>query len=88
MKIQKITYSSHFAKAFRGLPEKIKKQAIQREKIFREDCFDSRLKTHKLKGNLGDYWSFSINYSYRMLLEFGGDGEAGFIDVGTHSIYM
>ena len=87
MKVNKITYSSHFAKAFKSLPEKIKELAIQKEKIFRADCFDSRLKTHKLKGKLKPYWSFSINYSYRILFEFQTDGEVSFIDVGTHSIY-
>jgi mRNA-degrading endonuclease YafQ of YafQ-DinJ toxin-antitoxin module len=87
MKIKKITYSSHFAKAFQALSEKTKTQAIQREKIFRDNCFDSRLKTHKLKGKLKKYWSFSIDYSHRILFEFQEDGEVGFIDVGTHSIY-
>ena len=87
MKVKKIVYSSHFAKAFGPLPEKIKKQAIQRERIFREDCFDARLKTHKLKGTLKENWSFSINYSYRILFEFQEDGVVGLIDVGTHSIY-
>ena len=87
MKVKKIIYSSHFAKVFRALPEKIKKQAIQRETIFRVDCFDARLKTHKLKGSLKEYWSFSINYSYRILFEFQDDGVVGLIDVGTHSIY-
>jgi len=87
MKANKITYSSHFAKAFKNLPEEVKEQAILREKIFREDCFDARLKTHKLKGDLKEYWSFSINYSYRILFEFQDDGVVGFVDVGPHSIY-
>lgn len=87
MQIKKITYSSHFAKAFKALPKKIKGQAIQREKIFRKDCFDTRLKSHKLKGKLIKYWSFSINYSYRILFEFQDNGEVSFIDIGTHSIY-
>lgn len=87
MTIKRITYSSHFAKAFKALPERIKGQAIQKEKMFRGDCFDRRLKTQKLKGSLKEYWSFSINYSYRILFEFKEDGEVGLIDVGTHSIY-
>lgn len=87
MKIKKIYYSSHFERAFKALPLKVKKQAIEKEGIFRNDCFDKRLKTHKLKGKLENSWSFSINYSYRILFEFSGDDEAGFIDVGTHSIY-
>ena len=87
MKIKNIYYSSHFERAFKMLPSKIKKQAIEKEKIFREDCFDKRLKTHKLKGRFENYWSFSINYSYRILFEFSDKDEVGFIDVGTHSIY-
>ena len=87
MKIKNIYYSSHFEKAFKSLPLKVKKYAIGKEKIFREDCFDKSLKTHKLKGGLQDYWAFSINYSYRILFEFSRKDEVGFIDVGTHSIY-
>lgn len=86
MEIKNIYYSSHFAKAFKALPSKIKKQAIEKEKIFRRDCFDKKLKTHKLKGNLENYWAFSVNYSYRILFEFDKNN-ANFIDIGTHSIY-
>ncbi len=87
MKIKNIYYSSHFEKAFKALPLNVRKQAIEKEKIFQENCFDKRLKTHKLKGRLENYWSFSINYSYRILFEFSDENEVGFIDVGTHSIY-
>lgn len=87
MQIKNIYYSAHFAKAFGALPLKIKKQAIEREIIFREECFDKRLKTHRLKGKLQNYWAFSINHSYRILFEFIEGNEVGFIDVGTHSIY-
>lgn len=87
MKIKNIHYSSGFEKAFRVLPLNIKKRAIGREKIFRGDCFDRCLKTHKLKGKLASHWSFSVNHSYRILFEFNEKDEVGFIDIGTHSIY-
>jgi len=87
MKIKNIYYSSHFEKVFKDLPSKIKKQAIEKEKIFRKNCFNKKLKTHKLKGKIKNYWSFSINYSYRILFEFSENNEVGFIDIGTHSIY-
>ncbi|MBI4234925.1 type II toxin-antitoxin system RelE/ParE family toxin [Candidatus Peregrinibacteria bacterium] len=87
MEIKNIYYSSHFKKTFINLPSRIKKQAIEKEKIFRRSCFDRSLKTHKLKGGLTNYWSFSINYSYRILFEFSEKNDAGFIDIGTHSIY-
>jgi len=87
MQIKKILYASHFEKAFRKLPTEIKKLAITKERIFRENCFDERLRTHKLKGELQDYWDFSINYSYRVLFKFHREHEVGFIDVGDHEIY-
>ena len=86
MKVINIYYSSHFERAFKALPLKIKEQAVERERMFRADCFDKRLKTHKLKGKLENYWSFSINYSYRILFEFSGKNEVGFVDVGKHAI--
>lgn len=87
MKIKNIYYSSYFEKAFRALFSKIKEQAVEKEKIFRNDCFDAKLKTYKLKGKLKNYWSFSVNYSYRILFEFCEKEEVSFIDVGTHAIY-
>ena len=87
MQIRKIYYSSHFARAFKKLPLEIKKRAIAREKIFRSNCFDARLKTHKLKGTLQEYWSFPIDRSVRILFEFSEENSVGFIDVGDHDIY-
>ena len=60
---------------------------IEREKIFKNNCFDPRLKTHKLGGKQKKYWSFSITHSYRVLFEFLGKGRVGFIDIGDHDIY-
>jgi addiction module RelE/StbE family toxin len=87
MKIKDVYYSSHFAKAFKRLPTEIRKQAIQKEVLFRENCFNDKLETHKLKGQMDGYWAFSINYSYRIIFEFMDNDSVGFIDVGTHSIY-
>jgi len=87
MKTEKIYYSSHFEKVFKSLPVKIQKQAIEKEKIFRKDCFDKSLRIHKLKGKLKNYWSFSVNHSYRILFEFYYQNEVIFTDIGTHSIY-
>ncbi len=87
MKINKIFYSSHFEKQFKKLPKYIKLKAVEKEKIFRNDCFDVQLSTHKLNGVLDGFWSFSINYSYRIIFEFIDSENILFTDVGTHSIY-
>ncbi len=88
MQIRNIFYSPHFEKSFKLLPHKIKKQASEKGKVFRKDCFDERLRTHKLKGKLKKYWSFSVNHSYRILFEFYNQNEVIFSDIGTHSIYL
>ncbi len=60
----------------------------EREKMFRSNCFDPRLKTHKLKGKFKNYWSFSITYSHRILFGFLDAHSVAFIDIGDHAIYQ
>lgn len=87
MRIEKIYYSSQFAKAAKRLSSGKKKLVAERERIFKKDCFDPRLKTHKLKGEWKDYWAFSITYSERILFCFLKKGEVLFVNVGSHRIY-
>lgn len=82
-----IHYSSKFEKEYHKLSLAVKKIAEEKEEIFREDPFASRLKTHKLNGKLKDFWSFSINDKYRIIFEFSSKTEVYFHSVGTHSIY-
>jgi mRNA-degrading endonuclease YafQ of YafQ-DinJ toxin-antitoxin module len=58
----------------------------QRLEIFKEDIFDERLKTHKLKGNLNDYYAFSISYSDRIVFKLLDDGGIYLIEIGSHEI--
>ena len=83
----KIYYSSKFAKEYKKLPKKVKLLAEKKEAIFRKDAFDKRLKTHKLSGKLKEYHSFSIDYKYRIILEFVEKDVVWFHSVGTHEIY-
>jgi len=87
MEIRSIRYSTHFRRAFKKLPSRFKKHVLEREIIFKNDCFDSRLDTHKLSGKLKGFWSFSITYKHRILFAFKDKGEVDFIDVDDHSIY-
>lgn len=50
MQVRDIKTSPHFNKQYKKLPQEIKEQAKKKEKIFRQNPFDSRLKTHKLHG--------------------------------------
>jgi mRNA-degrading endonuclease YafQ of YafQ-DinJ toxin-antitoxin module len=59
---------------------KLKKQF----EIFREDIFDKRLRTHKLKGALNEYYAFSIGYSDRIVFKILEDGGVFLADIGSH----
>lgn len=83
----KIYYSSKFAKEYKQLSQKIKSQAEKKEKIFRKNPFDPRLKTHKLTGKLKQYHAFSIDYQYRIIFERIDTETIWFHSVGTHEVY-
>ncbi|MDP2585695.1 MAG: type II toxin-antitoxin system mRNA interferase toxin, RelE/StbE family [Candidatus Levybacteria bacterium] len=87
MKISKIHYTSRFIKDFKKISKDKQRLAIIREEIFRGNCFDSRLKTHKLTGALKDYWAFSVTHSDRILFGFISEKEIIFYKIGSHEIY-
>jgi len=87
MKTISIKTTPKFEKSFSGLPKLIQKEAVKKKAIFSQNPFVPELKTHKLAGKLRTLWSFSINYSYRVLFEFTAKNKVLFHDVGTHRIY-
>lgn len=82
-----IFYWPKFAKQFKKLLTETKELALKKEQIFRNNPFDPRLKTHKLHGELNIYWSFSVDYNYRIIFRFIGDNTVRFYSVGNHDIY-
>jgi len=82
-----ILYLPKFARQYKKLPPHIKTLAKQREKIFRIDPFDNRLKTHKLHGTLETFWSFSIDYKHRIIFDFIDKSTIRFYSIGDHNIY-
>jgi mRNA-degrading endonuclease YafQ of YafQ-DinJ toxin-antitoxin module len=88
VKIDKIYYAPKFERRFKRLPAEIQLKALEIEIIFRNNCFDAKLKTHKLAGGYKNHWSFSISYSYRIIFKFLDNQKVLFIDVGSHSIYQ
>jgi len=83
----KVYYSERFASKYKKLPREIKLIMRVRQKIFFDNPFDPKLKTHKLTGKLGDYCAFSVNRKYRIIFEFIGKETIRLYSVGTHDIY-
>ena len=87
IKVKKLKTTSKFDSSFRKLPLNVQQEALKKEKAFIRDIFDKSLRTHKLKGSLKDYYSFSITYSYRILFSYEENEIITFLDIGDHSIY-
>ena len=82
-----IIYSRQFQKEYKDLPALLKEKVEKKEIIFRSNPFDRRLKTHKLSGQFEGFWSFSIDYRYRIIFEFKSERNVVFHIIGDHSIY-
>lgn len=83
-----IEYSSHFKRAYAKLSLVLQRKAERAERLFRKNPFDHKLDTHKLKGKLKSFWSFSIDYHNRIAFQFvKAQDKVVFLDVGDHDIY-
>lgn len=82
-----VEYSPKFAKMYKKIPMQIKRLAEKKESLFRINPFDPKLRIHKLSGKLENYWSYSINYQYRIIFSFVKDNYICFHAVGTHDVY-
>jgi mRNA-degrading endonuclease YafQ of YafQ-DinJ toxin-antitoxin module len=87
MKISRSHTTSQFEKDFLSLPKKVRQKAERKIKLFEENCFHPSLKTHKLKGILNNFWSFSIDKNHRVILRFLSQNEVIYYRIGFHKIY-
>jgi addiction module RelE/StbE family toxin len=82
-----VAFSSSFKRAFKkriaGRKE-LEAKFWRHVEVFTRDPHDARLRTHKLSGELRDFWSFSVEYDVRVVFQFSAKNRALFTDIGTH----
>lgn len=88
MKLKSINYSQGFFKSLKKLPKEQLRNLLIKEKIFKEDLFDARLKTHKLKDELSDFYTFSLSYHWRIVFHFANKSTVVLDSIGTHAVYQ
>jgi len=82
-----IEYSPEFVRRFKKLPRELKLKALEKEKFFRKDPRDPRLKAHKLSGKLAGRFGFWVDFKTRIIFSFVGPTVCRFHSVGNHDIY-
>jgi mRNA-degrading endonuclease YafQ of YafQ-DinJ toxin-antitoxin module len=82
-----VAFSSSFKRAFKKRiigRQPLEDKFWKRLEIFQANPLDARLRTHKLSGDLQEYWSFSIEYDVRVVFQFAAKKSVVFQDIGTH----
>jgi addiction module RelE/StbE family toxin len=83
----KLAYSPAFHRAFRKIYKNNSSGQIlfhHKISLFLQDQFHSQLRTHKLKGELKDFYSFTIEYDVRVIFYFVSDTEIVLENIGSH----
>ena len=79
--------ASRFKRSYKKMPAHIKESFGAKIDFFKEFPFDSRVGTHKLRGNLTDYYAFCLRDGYRVLFEFEDGNNVLLVNIGSHDDY-
>ena len=83
-----IQFAPSFKKAYKKLMRKNPELAllfIEKLLLFLNDPYHAKLSTHKLTGKLSGASAFSVEYDCRVVFYFEKNGDAVFVDIGTHN---
>ena len=83
----RINSSSRFKRSYKKQPSHIQDDFDEKIRIFISNPFHPSLHTHKVSGNLADYYAFYLRDGYRVLFDFGEDGVVLLINIGSHNDY-
>ena len=82
-----IVYTPGFLRQYKKLEDDLKEEVKEEIQLFAKDTKKKSLKTHRLKDKLKKYWSFSVNYKYRIVCEYDSKSVVALLSVGDHDVY-
>jgi addiction module RelE/StbE family toxin len=82
-----LQFSPKFLKKYNKLSEEQQEEVDQKIELFIQDQKHPFLKTHKLKGKLKGYNSFSVNYKDRIIFEYESKTLVSLLNIGDHKLY-
>lgn len=82
-----ISFKPSFVREFKKLPIELQEEALERIDLFKKVENHKKLKVHKLKGRLSDFYSFSVTYSHRVVFSYESKTDVVFLAIGDHDVY-
>ena len=79
--------SSRFRRSYRKQPRHIQEDFDQKIILMQSEPFHPALGTHKLSGDLADYYSFYLRDGFRVLFDFVEPNVILLVNVGSHDDY-
>ncbi|MDO8575390.1 MAG: type II toxin-antitoxin system RelE/ParE family toxin [bacterium] len=79
-----IIYAPTFVRMYKGLPVLLKDEIKEKIELFKNSKNHKLLKVHKLKGNLSNTFSFTVNYQIRIVFEYESKNTVNLLYVGGH----
>lgn len=83
----KIEYTSSFLRSYKKIVSRRPDAAVsvlQKVVLFLHDRNSQSLELHKLKGQLKDVWSFSVEKDLRIIVDLKDPEKILFVDIGSH----
>ena len=82
----KVDFTPNFVRQLRKLPISLQSKVVDKVDLFKQDWQAPSLKTHKLKGRIKNCWSFSVDYSHRVVFQ-KDNNHCILVAVGDHDVY-
>jgi plasmid maintenance system killer protein len=83
-----LAYKPAFLRGMKKLPPALRREALERIDQFRDPANHRQLRVHKLRGALAGYFSFAVNYRYRVVFAWERPGRTAVLfAIGDHAVY-
>lgn len=83
----RVAYKATFIRQFDNLDVSLQEEVLEKIEQFKNPVNHLQLKVHKLHGQLKDFYSFSVNYRFRIVFEYLSSNEMVLLAVGDHEVY-
>ena len=82
-----IDYKPTFIRQYACFENLLKEEIKEKIELFKNEKNHKQLKVHKLKGKLSNYFSFSVNYKYRIVFVYQSKSRVALLAIGDHAVY-